>query len=75
MSDAVKIEELEAKYKILKNPDNEMYEKMTAACKAKNFYCPCELEQTPDTRCQCKAFKLQDEEGLCHCKRFIKVLR
>lgn len=35
-------------------------------------YCPCAIEKTPDTRCICKAF-LEQEEGLCHCGRYMKV--
>lgn len=36
-----------------------------------NGYCPCAIEQTPDTLCMCKEFREQDK-GLCHCGRFLK---
>lgn len=31
------------------------------------------LEQTPDTKCMCKAFREQDYPGECHCGKFVKV--
>ena len=37
-----------------------------------NGYCPCAIEQTPDTLCMCKEFREQDKPGLCHCGRFLK---
>ena len=36
-------------------------------------YCPCMVERTFDTRCMCKDFREQ-EEGLCHCGRYMKVV-
>ncbi len=36
-------------------------------------YCPCAIEKTPDTKCICKAFLEQEEPGLCHCGRYMKV--
>jgi hypothetical protein len=39
---------------------------------ANDGYCPCAIERTPDTKCICKAF-LEQEEGLCHCGRYVKV--
>lgn len=36
-------------------------------------YCPCALEQGPDTLCICKKFREQDYEGECHCGRYKKV--
>lgn len=37
-------------------------------------YCPCAIEQTPDTLCMCKEFREQKEPGLCHCGRYGKVV-
>ena len=59
--------------KIIKNPDNEFYEKITQAVKDNFNYCPCMLQKTQDTLCMCKAFREQDTEGYCHCRRFLKV--
>ncbi len=60
------------KTKIIPNPDKAKYDEMTQACKDNDNYCPCLLEKTPDTKCMCKAFREQ-EEGLCHCQRFLKI--
>lgn len=35
-------------------------------------YCPCAVENTPDTKCMCKEFREQQTPGLCHCGRFEK---
>ena len=35
-------------------------------------YCPCRVENTPDTKCMCKEFRDQ-AEGICHCGLYIKV--
>jgi len=61
------------KLKIVQNPDKEKYEEMTKAVKDNDGYCPCLFEKNPDTKCMCKAFRDQDEPGLCHCQRFLKV--
>ena len=39
-----------------------------------NGYCPCAVENTPDTKCMCKEFREQKEPGLCHCGRYGKVV-
>ena len=41
--------------------------------KQNDGYCPCLIERTPDTKCMCKDFREQ-EEGLCHCGRYRKVI-
>lgn len=41
---------------------------------ANNGYCPCAVDQTPETLCMCAEFKAQDTPGPCHCGRFVKVL-
>lgn len=58
--------------KIIKNPDNATYEKVTEAVKNNGGYCPCELTKTPETRCPCKTFREQSTEGTCHCGRYSK---
>ena len=40
--------------------------------KANNGYCPCAVIKNEDTKCPCKEFREQKEEGLCHCGRFAK---
>lgn len=40
-------------------------------------YCPCRLENTPETKCMCLEFRnqLRDPEfyGLCHCGLYEKI--
>ena len=59
--------------RIIKNPDDEFYKKITQAVKNNDNYCPCMLQKTDDTRCICRAFREQTTEGFCHCKRYQKV--
>ena len=59
--------------KIIKNPDEYIYNSVTEEVKNNDFYCPCRLERTPDTKCMCKEFREQIVEGECHCGRFYKV--
>lgn len=59
--------------KIIKNPDNDIYEKVTQAVKDSGGYCPCELTRTENTKCICKSFREQNETGECHCGRYVKV--
>lgn len=58
--------------KIIKNPDQEMYEKVSKAVEENDGYCPCKLEKNKDTKCICTQFKEQ-EAGECECGRFVKV--
>ena len=59
--------------KIIPNPDEEFYEKITAAVRDNDGYCPCKLEKTDDTLCPCAEFRVSKKPGECHCGRFIKV--
>lgn len=36
------------------------------------MYCPCSIERSDNTICQCKEFK-ELEEGTCHCGLYIKI--
>lgn len=38
-------------------------------CPTGGNYCPCMLQDSPDTLCPCKAMK---ETGHCHCGLFVK---
>lgn len=59
--------------KIIKNPDNKIYEEVTQRVKANGGYCPCAINKTDDTKCVCKEFRETTELGECHCGRFIKI--
>lgn len=41
--------------------------------KENDGYCPCMLTRSEDTKCMCKSFREQQEEGECHCGLYIKV--
>ena len=36
-------------------------------------YCPCQLPKSEDTKCPCKNFREEVEEGWCICELFEKV--
>lgn len=59
--------------KIIKNPDEQIYEEVSSRVEENGGYCPCAIEQTEDTKCICKEFWNSTEQGECHCGRFIKV--
>lgn len=59
--------------KIKMNPDLEKQNAIRKAVKDNDGYCPCRLEHTPDTKCMCKEFRDQTEEGYCHCGLFYKT--
>ena len=69
------------KYKVIKNPDEKFYEKITAAVEKNDFYCPCLIQKNTDTLCICKQFRETypdvengEKEVFCHCRRFKKVV-
>lgn len=69
------------KFKVIKNPNEKIYEKMTQAVEKSDFHCPCLLERTPETLCICEDFRNsypKVEEGeteiFCHCRRYKKIV-
>lgn len=69
------------KYKIIKNPDEKFYEKITKAVEKNDFHCPCLIHKTDDTLCICKEFRETypnvengENEIFCHCRRFKKII-
>ena len=61
------------KFKIEVCDDEELACAIRMALKTNNGYCPCRIEQTPDTKCMCKEFREQDSAGKCHCGLYVKV--
>ena len=61
-------------YKIIPNPFEEEYNKISAIVEQNGGYCPCVQEKNSDTKCICKTFKEQQREGMCHCGRFKKIV-
>lgn len=50
--------------------DKDLVQEIRRQLKANGGYCPCRLEQTPDTKCMCKEFRDQIKQGIlgpCHC--------
>ena len=58
--------------KIYLNPDNEFVEDFKKQLKENGGYCPCKLEETPNTKCMCKEFREQATAGYCHCGLYYK---
>ena len=54
--------------------DKELAAEIRARLKENHGYCPCVLEQTPDTKCMCKDFIENVAAGeYCHCGLYRKV--
>ena len=60
--------------KITLNPNEEHVAKIRAKLKANDGYCPCVLIKSDETKCMCKDFLEQTEEGYCHCQLYYKKL-
>lgn len=63
--------------KIVKSSDKELVEKIDNKLKENKekygyAYCPCSLVKNKDTICICKEFLEREEEGPCHCGKYIK---
>lgn len=58
------------------NTDQEIVHMVREGLKKSGGYCPCRLEQTPETKCICVEFQKQMEdpefEGYCHCMLYYK---
>ena len=59
--------------KIILNPDKEVVAEVREGLAKTGGYCPCRVVRTLDTKCMCKEFKEQTEEGECYCGLYIKV--
>lgn len=59
--------------KIKLNDDIELVNEIKKQLEENDGYCPCRLQHTPETKCMCKEFREQ-EEGMCHCGLYIKVV-
>lgn len=59
--------------KIVLNADKEKVAKIREALKANGGYCPCMPLKNENTKCMCKNFLEEVEEGLCHCGLYCKI--
>ena len=60
--------------KINVNPDKEYVSKIRQKLKNNNNYCPCQIIKSEDTKCMCKMFREQKENGYCHCELYYKTI-
>lgn len=54
------------------NPNEDRVRQIREALKSNGGYCPCRIDQTPDTKCPCKEFREQKMPGECHCGLYVK---
>lgn len=59
--------------KIKLNDDKDIVNDIKQRLKENDGYCPCRLKKTPESKCMCKEFREQQEEGICHCGLYVKV--
>ncbi len=60
--------------KVKLNPDAERVKQVRKALVENNGYCPCAITKNEDTRCMCKEFREQIEQGIsgkCHCELYV----
>ena len=58
--------------KITQNPNKEEVNYIKGKIKENDGYCPCQLEKNENTKCICKNFLNQKENGWCHCGLYYK---
>ena len=61
--------------KVQLNTNTELVQEIRQALKENGGFCPCEIEQTPDTKCMCKDFRENVAVGeYCHCGLYKKIM-
>lgn len=58
---------------VKKNPDNKKYKEVTIKVIQNDGFCPCLVQKTEETKCMCKEFRDQIDNGIsgfCRCGRF-----
>lgn len=60
------------KYGIKVNSSKEVETEIRSKLKENGGYCPCVIVKNEDTKCMCKEFREQQEEGYCHCGLYYK---
>lgn len=59
--------------RIFLNDDPYLVRDIREKLKGNGGYCPCKLIKNEDTKCMCKEFKEQKEDGPCHCGLYKKA--
>lgn len=62
-----------SKLRVVLNDDKEQVAIIREGLKRTGGYCPCLVEKSADTKCMCKDFREQTEEGLCLCGLYKKI--
>lgn len=60
--------------RIRRNPDKEHVAEVLQALKENDGYCPCAIVKNDDTKCICKSFREQLNQGIpgkCHCELYV----
>ena len=60
--------------KVKLNSDKELVKEVREALKQNDGYCPCAIFKNDDTKCMCKEFREQLEQGIpgkCHCGLYV----
>ena len=60
--------------KVRMNPDKEHVAEVRKALKENEGYCPCAVTKNADTKCICKDFREQMEQGVlgkCNCGLYV----
>ena len=59
--------------KVKPNPNKAEFNRIFDMVKNNDGYCPCRIKKIEDTKCMCKEFREQTEEGFCLCGLYQKV--
>jgi len=67
--------DVEAAYKVFRNPDAEKFAALKEKLDTNGGYCPSREGQSIENRCMCKQFRERDSEGWCKCRLYYKEAR
>jgi len=59
--------------KIVLNSNKKLVKDIRDKLEKNDGYCPCQIIRSKDTKCMCKSFREQKEEGECHCGLYVKI--
>ena len=60
--------------KITVNEDTKLVSEIRQKLEENDYYCPCRIVKSEDTKCMCKEFREQKTNGFCHCQLFYKTV-
>ena len=59
---------------VKQNSDKKFVKEVREQLKANDWYCPCRVIRTPDTKCMCRDFREmieREEKGYCYCGLYV----